>query len=113
MSHSLARSPAPSLHELVKWIRSNYTGEERLQLIRLLFAQAPQEAKDNLAVELIGSSNKPCLLRMSRERWADWEFLSDQVGEDIGIVATRLMYHADRVYGPHVRRRRYSLAHSP
>ncbi len=109
----LTPSPAPCLHELVKWIRSNYTSEERLQLIKLLLAQAPQQVKDKLAVELIGTADKPCLLRISRERWADWEFLSDQVDEDIGIVATRLMYHADRVYGPYVRRRRISLRDGP
>ncbi len=106
-------SPLPPVHELAAWIRSNYSQEERLKLIKLLLAQAPQEVKDQLAQELVENTERPCMMRMSRERWADWEFLSDQVGMDISIVANRLMYHADRVYGPYIRRRRLSLRDAP
>ncbi len=84
---------------------SRLTTEERLQLIRSAMAQEPDEVRKDLALELIRTDNYPCILRMSRDRWDDFLFVAEQVGEEIGEVVRTLLFRADRVYGPGLQQR--------
>ncbi len=121
LSHHLQQTDASSLQEEPGNLRqdltpsspesaltthdSRLTTEERHELINSLLAQEPQAVHVELALELISTDEYPCFLRMSRERFKDFEFLSEQVKEEIGYVAATLLDNAHLVYGYYIQHR--------